>query len=129
MISRAMREGFALLLIGWLALSVAFFGVEVFMGGCAQNGKVESGRFYLGQHGKFREVSRAVYVASAVGTWVWVAYGVVLIPVGGFLDARDEKRPRFFPLLVIILILFLGGLMTAFSYSTYNCIMSAREKV
>jgi len=121
-----MREGFALLLLGWLALSVAFFGIEVFMGGTAQNGKVESGRFYIGQHGKYREVSRSVYVASAVGTWVWGAYGMVLIPVGGFFDSRSEKRPRFFPLLAIILILFLGGLMTALSYSTYKCVMSAR---
>ena len=108
-----MREGFALLLVGWLALSVAFIGIEVLMGGTAQNGKVESGRFYIGQHGKYREVSRSVYVASAVGTWVWGAYGLVLIPVGGLLNARNGKRPRFAPLLAVILVLFLGGIMAA----------------
>jgi len=123
-----MREGFALLLLGWLALSVAFFGIEVLMGGTAQNGKVESGRFYIGQHGKYREVSRPVYVASAVGTWVWGAYGLVLIPVGGFFEAPREKRPRFAPLLAVILV-FLGGIMAALSYSTYNCIMSASGKM
>ena len=114
-----MREGFALLLVGWLALS--------FMGGTAQNGKVESGRFFIGQHGKYRQVSRTVYVASAVGTWVWGFYALVLM-VCGILQTPREERPRFAPLLAVILILFLGGIMTALSYSTFTCIMSASGK-
>ena len=122
-----MRAWFALLLIGWLALSVAFMGIEVWMGGTAQNGKVESGRFYLGQHGKYRQVSRMVYLASAIGTWVWGSYAVV-VAVCGMFQSRPERRPRFAPLLAIILILFLGGIMAALSYSTLNCLMSASGK-
>ncbi len=123
-----MKEWFALLLLGWLALSVAFFGIELWMGGTAQNGKAEAGRFYIGQHGKYRQVSPTVYVASAVGTWVWGSYAF-LVMVCGLFQSLPERRPRFAPLLAVILILFLGGLFAALSYSTLTCIMNASGQV
>jgi hypothetical protein len=119
-----MRPWFALLLLGWLTLSVAFIVSEVWMRGTAQNGKVESGRFYVGQHGQYHEVSRVVYMASAIGTWVWGFYAVV-VAVCGMFQSRPERLPRFAPLLAMIVILFLGGIMAALSYSTFNCLMSA----
>jgi hypothetical protein len=122
-----MKDWFALLLLAWLVLSVPFIGIEVWMGGQAQNGKVEFGRFYLGQHGNYREVSRTVYVASAIGTWVWGSYAVMLM-VCGLLQSRPTRRPRFAPLLAAMLFLFLGGIMAALSYSTFTCIMKASGK-
>jgi hypothetical protein len=122
-----MKPWFALLLLGWLTLSVVFFGIEMFAGGTAQNGKVESGRFYLGQHGKYHQVSRVGYIFSAIGTWVWGTYAVILVVCGKF-QSRPERRQRFAPLLAIILILLLGGITAGLSYSTFQCLMLATGK-
>src|SRR4029077_10412366 len=89
-----MKEGFALLLLGWLLVSVAFFAITVPMGGTAQNGKIESGHFFIGQHGKYREVSRTAYIVSAVGTWVWAFYAFLVAACGIFQPA-GEKRPHW----------------------------------
>jgi hypothetical protein len=43
----------------------AFLAVDFILGGDALNGKVEGGRYYLGNHGTFTEVSHAVFIYSA----------------------------------------------------------------
>jgi len=40
---------------------LAFFVIGISIGGDALNGKIESGRFYLGDHGKYNEVTEGVY--------------------------------------------------------------------
>ncbi len=117
-----MKPSFALLLVGWLAISVVFFAVTLAMGGIAQNGKVEGGHFFLGQNGKYREVSRTVYVVSAVGTWLWAFYGFALCAYGAFQPAPEVRVP--FPL-----VLFVFGVIALISYVTFGCIARAMGSV
>jgi|SRR5215472_5306556 len=122
-----MKQGFALLLLGWLLVSVVFFGIAVPVGGSAQNGKVENGHFFIGQHGKYREVSRTAYVVSAVGTWIWAFYAF-LVGMCGVFQPAGEKRPQWAVSLLIRLLGFLlvSGFIALMSYETFGCITSAR---
>jgi hypothetical protein len=122
-----MKDGFALLLLGWLLVSVVFFGITVPVGGTAQNGKVENGHFFIGQHGKYREVSRTAYIASAVGTWVWAFY-LFLVGMCGVVQPAGEKRLHWAVSLLIRLlgILLVFGFIAVMSYETLRCITSAK---
>jgi len=54
--------------IAAIAASLNFFAfilIDVLLGGDALNGKVDSGRYYLGNHGAYTEVTRGVFVYSA----------------------------------------------------------------
>ena len=68
-----------------------FWIISVIFGGDALNGKIENGHYYFGSHGKYTEVSRAAYVASA-------GYVMVSSAIGGFI------------LLLIFLLLMRGGI-------------------
>lgn len=57
-----------LLAVTAIAASINFFSfivVDVLIGGDALSGKVEAGRYFLGQHGAYTQVSRSVFVYSA----------------------------------------------------------------
>jgi hypothetical protein len=47
----------------WTAIFnfAAFDLLSLFMGGTAHNGKVESGRYFLGDHGVYLEVSKMIF--------------------------------------------------------------------
>ncbi len=52
---------------------LAFVAVALWIGGDAVNGHTIDGRFFLSNHGKFTEVSEAVYrysYAHAVSVWI-----------------------------------------------------------
>ena len=52
-----------------LAVNFAiFFVLSLLLGGTADNGMITDGKYYLGDHGKFREVSKAVFVFSEAYT-------------------------------------------------------------
>jgi hypothetical protein len=75
----AKRLGFAL---GFLYLLnfFAFFVVSMSIGGDGVGGKRENGRYYVGDHGKFKEVSRAVWLFSgchAVSIFVTVPLAIL----------------------------------------------------
>ncbi len=117
-----MKPSFALLLFGWLLISLAFFTVTLAIGGTAQNGKVEGGHFFVCQSGKYREVSRTVYVLSAVGTWFWAFYGFALCACGAFQPPPEKRVP-----LPLVLLVF--GVIAVISYMTLGCIAKAMGKV
>jgi arginine exporter protein ArgO len=57
-----------LLAVGSIAASINFFAfvvVAILIGGDALSGKVEAGRYFLGQHGTYTQVSRGVFLYSA----------------------------------------------------------------
>src|SRR5580700_4498390 len=124
-----MKDGFVLLLFGWLLLSVAFFAITVPAGGTAQNGKIEGGHYFIGQHAKYREVSRTVYIVSAVSTWGWAFYAFLVFVCGGFQPVAEnaEKRPHWAVLLFTRLLgtLLASGLIATMSYETLTCITRA----
>src|SRR5208283_272869 len=48
----------------WLNM-VVFFLTSALIGGTAQNGKFESGKYYVGSHSKYTEVSKAMFEFSS----------------------------------------------------------------
>jgi len=111
-------------------VSVAFFAVTIPAGGTAQNGKVENGHFFIGQHGKYREVSRTGYVVSAAGTWVWAFYGF-LVGICGVFQPAGEKRPHWAVSLLMRLLglALVAGFITVCSYETVACMTKAAGKI
>ena len=86
---RARKE--LLLTAGSIAASVNFFAfvvVAILIGGDALSGKVEAGRYYLGQHGTYTEVSR--------GTFLYSGFHATLALVGilAVAGASIRRRPR-----------------------------------
>jgi hypothetical protein len=89
--------------LGWL---VAIFMVATFVnfglfafatayiGGAAQWGKVVDGRYFVGSHGRFTEVSEAVFRYSA---WhfhsTWISF-LGLFVVAGVLELRERRGKR-----------------------------------
>ena len=58
-----------LLAVASIAASVNFFAfvsIDFLIVGDALSGKVEAGRYFLGEHGAYTKVSRAVFVYSAI---------------------------------------------------------------
>lgn len=63
------------------------------IGGDAVNGRAEAGRFYLGSHGHYTEVSRAVFTYSKLHTYaVWANY-LLFFTYGAVLEIK-ERRAR-----------------------------------
>src|SRR4051812_26095174 len=61
------------------------------IGGDAINGKVDAGRYYLGSHGQYTEVSRAVFTYSKFHTYaVWANYLLFFIS-GAVLEIRRRR--------------------------------------
>jgi hypothetical protein len=54
-----------------------FVFLVIFLGGDAFNGKAESGRYYLGQHGKFTEVSVGVFQYSQAHIVISIVLGII----------------------------------------------------
>ena len=51
---------------GVIANFLAFFVISLWLGGTAWNGTVENGKYYLGEHGRFTEVSQRVFRYSRI---------------------------------------------------------------
>ena len=69
------------ILKGVAALSIlnflVFFTVTLYVGGDAVNGKAEAGRYYLASHGRYTEVSRALFHYNKVHAYsVWVTHAL-----------------------------------------------------
>jgi hypothetical protein len=72
---------------------LAFLGVSAYLGGDASSGKEEHGLYYVGNHGKYTQVSRQVFEYSAlharsVGISMPIACLVALVLSVG----RNHKR-------------------------------------
>ena len=76
---------------------VLLVGTIVALGGDALTGKVEGGRYFLGNHGQFIETSRAVFRFSAIVESTLVYGTFPLAVLAALLRPRKEgrERPRF----------------------------------
>ena len=80
----ARKIGFALFFL-YIFNFFAFFVVSMSIGGDSVRGKRENGKYYVGDHGKFREVSHAVYLfsgchaVSILATFPLVIAGFLLV--------------------------------------------------
>lgn len=99
----------------------AFMITALSWGGAALNGKVEGGRFYIGDHGEYREVGRGVYATSAALTMIWppaLVLGVSQLR-GVFPATGDSKK------LFLVLTIFFSLIAAAFSISSLLCLLGA----
>jgi len=81
-----------MVMLVWVGASVAFLGFSLSMGGAAIKGKILSAHYYLGSHGSYREVSRAVYVVSALLSG---AFGLSLPLFAGVMTWHESIKPSF----------------------------------
>ena len=73
---RVLAVVFALCVLNFLA----FVTGAAVIGGDAANGKVESGHYFVGSHGKFREVTPAVFEYSQWHTRsVWLTHPLAIL--------------------------------------------------
>ena len=84
----------------WTVLGVAcmanfavFFIVALAIGGDAFNGKAEGGRYFLANHGKLTEVSRAVYDYSRYHTMsLFITHPLAFLAAWRAKVARDRSH-------------------------------------
>jgi len=117
--------------VTFLIISFLVFIITVIIfGGDAANGKIEDGRYYFGSHGKYKEVSRTAYVASASYVMIIMAivgFGMLLVflfSVRGGISIKDLKEEGFFCIYLIIPLLIGCGFLYG-SFQSLKCILRA----
>ena len=74
----------------------AFIGISRLLGGDANNGKVEPGHYYVGDHGHYTEVGGAVYQYSR---WharsIWITHSLAFLSVFGMMALGPRKQKKF----------------------------------
>jgi hypothetical protein len=110
---------------------LVFWVISVIFGGEAVNGKIEDGRYYFGSHGKYTEVSRAAYVASAGYVMIMeviVGIGMLLIFFCFFvkegISIKDLKEEGIFSIFFIFPLLIGCGFLYG-SFQSLKCILRA----
>jgi hypothetical protein len=99
--------------------AVAFLAFGAFMvtslcwGGAALNGKIETGRFYLGLNGHFQEVGRGQYAVNAALNVIWPLALLSGLPglVRLFPSTSDSRKLNKF--LIFFFCLGFGGISIA----------------
>ena len=82
-----------------ITIIVAFFVFSMVVGGSAGNGYQESGKYFLGEHGNYVEVSQTVWTVSCtleVLFWIFIP----LTPIGALViakiqEVKERRRYRF----------------------------------
>ncbi len=87
----------------WLVLGVsiilAFFLFSMIVGGSAGNGYQENGKYFVGNHGVYEEVTETVYTISCIlEVFFWIF--IPLTPLGAFfisyIQEKIERRKNRF---------------------------------
>ena len=96
-------------------------------GGDTLGGKIVDGHFYLGSHGKYTEVSRSGYIASACGLAFWALSGLIAALCAALSDTGREwasaSVARKLGMLSVLVILL--SLTAIIGYSTVGAIATA----
>jgi hypothetical protein len=93
MLNTIVRIVVLLLFAGCITSSIVFDIESSRLGGDAINGKIEAGRYYVGSHGRYTEVSREKYERSRWHTHL--AWATLLFFGAAFLTAWIvEKRTK-----------------------------------
>ena len=82
----------AILLLTIAALNfVWFFQISCVIGGNALIGKVDADSYFVGNHGKFTEVSSWVWHYSRIHTYsTWVTHGLAFVAI--WISIAEQKR-------------------------------------
>lgn len=110
-----------IVVLSWIGICLVFFIFSLITGGAAITGKIVDGRYYLGAHGNYPEVSRGIYVFSAL---LSAAFGLTLPIFAGVLNWVESRKPIFIP---VVWIGFLFALLIGlgFFFTSVRCIISA----
>lgn len=84
----------AIIAIGFVNFT-CFWIADVAIGGSAANGKIEGGKLYLGSHGKYTEVSKAVFDYSRIhGRSIWATHPAAMgsMVLLGIRKAKERER-------------------------------------
>ena len=107
--------------LAWVGTAILFLAFSMIAGGAAVTGKIVAGHYYLGGHGNYPEVSRGVYVLSALFS---MAFSVSLPVFAGVMTWHESRKPTFNPFLWVgPLLALVVGLI--FCYLSIRCIVSA----
>lgn len=79
------------LLTYWAVLLVINIALFCTLGGVASAGRVEGGRFYVGNHGDYEEVSESSYRCSQILGYISFA-SVPLFFAGVYILGREERK-------------------------------------
>ena len=70
-----------------------FFIIDLLSGGDALNGRVQDGRFYLGDHGHFTEVSRRFFEYSRIHALsVFILTPIAILVCGSYLARHKDAK-------------------------------------
>lgn len=81
-------------------------------GGSAVNGKIENGKFFLGEHGNFTEVNRLGYILSTANTFilgVLLPFAAHALSSISWKNEDTKKTNKKFMLVFIVFASFVGG--------------------
>ena len=74
-----------------ISIILAFFIFSMIVGGSAGHGYQDAGRYFVGDHGDYVEVSSTIWTISCVlEVLFWVF--ILLTPLGAFLIAKIQDR-------------------------------------
>jgi len=72
---------------------LTFFLIAISIGGDAVNGKVEDGKYYVVNHGKYTEVSKAVFTYSRFHVYsIWVTHPVGVLAMIAWSISRTNMK-------------------------------------
>jgi hypothetical protein len=124
-VEKKIRKFLIICLIGWIAA----FGISILSifiaGGLAINGKIEAGRFFLGMHGEYTEVSIIGYILSTANTFVvgvlfpFAAYA--LCSMGWKTDDPQISNKKF-GIFFVVFVSFIGIFL---AIKSFDCCVSA----
>jgi hypothetical protein len=84
----------AILIIAFINF-ISFWIISVANGGDALNGKMEDGKFFVANHGRYTEVSRVFFELNRIQSIsVWVTHSCALLGVVWFVWRRKEHVER-----------------------------------
>ena len=72
-----------------IANFAAFFIASLWLGGSATNGMIEGGKYYLGQHNTFTEVSKQVFSYSQIHERMMIVGHVAALGLLMFAKVRE----------------------------------------
>jgi hypothetical protein len=82
--------------VSWITVcvnSAAFFIIDLLSGGDALNGRIKDGRFYLGDHGHFTEVSQRFFEYSRIHALsVFILTPIAILGCGSYLTRHKDAR-------------------------------------
>ena len=79
----------------WIGIGITFvlgfFVFSMIIGGSAGNGYQEAGKYFLGEHSSYIEVSKTIWTISRIwGIAFWIF--VPLTPIGAFFISNIQKK-------------------------------------